>query len=124
MHEIETFFQAYRRTGEASESLAPYYHAPCLTLRADGSFVSLQSKADVESFFQSLADTYRGYRWTKFPFNNFSAVSLGARSVFASMAWEARKSDGSIGKAWGQSYNLVRFDGRWKIVLSTFHVDG
>jgi hypothetical protein len=37
MREIDVFFEAYRRTGEAGESLAIYYHAPCLTLRGNHS---------------------------------------------------------------------------------------
>jgi hypothetical protein len=123
MREIDVFFEAYRRTGEAGESLAIYYHAPCLTLRGDGSFESLQSEAEVTRFFQTLADTYRSYGWAKFPFSDFSASPLGGRSVFATMNWRACTADGNVAKEWRQSYNLVRFGEQWKIVLSTFHVD-
>jgi hypothetical protein len=122
MSEIERFFEAYRNTGESNKSLAPYYHAPCLTLRGDGSFVSLQSVDDVARFFQTLADTFDSQGLVKFPYKDFSAESLGPRSAFVTMTWEALKADGTLGREWRQSYNLVRFGEKWEIVLSTIHV--
>jgi len=32
------------------------------------------------------------------------------------------RGDGTLLKQWRQSYTLVRIDGRWQILLSTFHV--
>ena len=51
-----------------------------------------------------------------------AVVAIGARSLLATMDWVFYRGDETLLKRWRQSYNLVRMDGRWKIVLSTFHV--
>lgn len=38
------------------------------------------------------------------------------------MDWELCRADDSIVRKWCQSYNVVRVDGRWQILVSTFHV--
>ncbi len=60
MNTFEAFFESYRSDWEAARDgnrIAEFYHAPCLTLRADGSFASLQTKDEVARFFQTVADT-------------------------------------------------------------------
>jgi hypothetical protein len=77
---------------------------------------------DVARFFQTLADTFGSQGLVKFPFKDFSSEMLGSRSAFATMTWRACQADGTLGREWRQSYNLVCFDDKWEIVLSTIHV--
>jgi hypothetical protein len=53
---------------------------------------------------------------------NLKVVPIGGRSLLATMDWVFYRGDGTLLKQWRQSYNLVRIDGRWQILLSTFHV--
>jgi hypothetical protein len=36
--------------------------------------------------------------------------------------WELLRADDSVIRKWRQSYNLVRVDGGWQILVSTFHL--
>jgi hypothetical protein len=65
---------------------------------------------DVARFFQTLADTFGSQGLVKFPFKDFSSEMLGSRSAFATMTWRACQTDGTLGREWRQSCNLVRFD--------------
>jgi hypothetical protein len=49
-------------------------------------------------------------------------VTIGGRSLLATMDWVFYREDGTLLKQWRQSYNMVRIDGRWQILLSTFPV--
>lgn len=122
---LEAFFTDYNTAFRTIEGrrIAPFYHAPCLTLRGDGSFLLLRERQDIENFFQKVADTYKSDGYSDGAFSNFSATPLGGRSALATMDWELRRHDGSPIRQWRQSYNLLRTIEGWKIVLSTFHVD-
>lgn len=52
---IEGFFADYNAAFRTIDGrrIAPFYHAPCLTLRGDGSFLLLQTEQDIEDFFPS-----------------------------------------------------------------------
>ena len=50
MQEIAAFFESYRARWEATRDgkvIAQFYHAPCLTLRGDGSFVCLHTADEI-----------------------------------------------------------------------------
>jgi hypothetical protein len=46
---------------------------------------------------------------------------MGGRSVLGTVTWELLRDDGSVVKAWRQSYNLVRVETSWQILASTYH---
>lgn len=122
---VKKFFESYQRVWLATRDgrqIAKFYHTPCLSLRGDGAFVCFNTPEDVAQFFQSAADNYYRQGWERFALEDLSAESLGSRSLFTTMTWQALKSDGILAKEWKQSYNLCRFDKGWEIVLSTFHV--
>ncbi|MGD9764061.1 MAG: hypothetical protein AB7V27_10135 [Candidatus Binatia bacterium] len=106
------------RAGE----LAALYHTPCVTVRADGSVICLQSPPELERFFQTVADTHYedGYRSSHCA--DLEVVPLGTRSVLASVTWSLLRADGSLLKQWRQSYTLIRDAPRWRILASVFHI--
>jgi hypothetical protein len=121
---VRNFLAAYIQAFDARDGnqIAILYHAPCVTVRGDGSIHCLQSRGEVQAFFQQVADTYYrdGYRSSRFM--NLEVVAIGARSALASLEWEMLRGDGTVLRRWNQSYNLVRVEDGWKILVSTFHL--
>jgi hypothetical protein len=126
MDEIAAFFERYRARWEATRDgkvIAEFYHAPCSTLRADGSFVVLQTAMDIASFFQTAADNYHRQGCERWSIKDFFATPLGARGAVVTVNWQPAKADGTLLRDWRTSYNLIRFGRDWKIVLATMHID-
>ncbi|MBI3029903.1 MAG: DUF4440 domain-containing protein [Candidatus Rokubacteria bacterium] len=123
--EVSAFLKEYMEAfGSFSGArIAALYYTPCVTLRADGSIHCLQSRLDIERFFQGVADAYYrdGYRSSRF--TNLDVVPIGGRSTLATVTWELLREDGSVLRQWRQSYNLVRVEKGWQILASTFHVN-
>jgi hypothetical protein len=118
------FFEAYRSVWletRDGQRIANFYHAPCLTLRGDGSFVWLEDHDKAAQFFHTVADTYYRQGWEKIEFRDLAAEPLGSRSILATTTWQASNSAGALLKKWRQSYNLCRFGETWLIVLATIH---
>ena len=122
--EIRGFFEQYTKAFDSIDGnrIAALYCMPTVTMRGDGSIHCLQSRKELARFFQGVADTYYrdGYRSGRF--TNLQVVPIGGRSALATVDWELLRSDGSVIRAWRQSYNVVRVAGGWQILASTFHV--
>ena len=102
--------------------IANLYFVPSVALRGDGSIQCLQSRADVERFFQAALDGYYQDGCRASRFKNLEVVPMGGRSVLATVTWELLREDGGVLKEWRQSYNLVRAEKGWQIFASTYHV--
>jgi hypothetical protein len=102
--EISSYYKAYADAFHARSGtqIADFYCTPCISMRGDASIHCFQSRRS--------------------EIKNLEAVPIGGRSLLASMDWVFYRGDGTLLKEWRQSYNLVRIDGRWRILLSTFHV--
>ena len=105
--DLNRFFEQYNEAFASidGQRIAALYHVPTLTMRADGSIHCLQSREELARFFQGL-----------------EAVPIGGRSALATMDWELLRGDGSVIRAWRQSYNVVRVGTAWEILVSTFHL--
>jgi ketosteroid isomerase-like protein len=121
---VREFFDAYLVAFDAIDGarIAQLYHAPTVTMRADESVHCLQSRDELRQFFQRVADTYyaEGYRSGRY--RVVQTIPIGGRSALVTLDWELLRADHSVIRAWRQSYNLIRHDGGWQIVVSTFHV--
>ncbi len=47
---------------------------------------------------------------------------MGGRSALGTVTWELLREDGSVLRAWRQSYNLARVEGGRQVFASTYHV--
>jgi hypothetical protein len=92
-----------------------------VTVRADGSVHCLQSREELQSFFQKIADTYHQEGSRRSKYVDLEVGAIGSRSALVSLTWELLREDGSTIRRWRQSYNLLRLDQDWKILASTFH---
>ena len=95
---------------------------PGIALRGDGSIEPLQTRAEVERFFQAAVDSYhrdgcRGIQW-----RDPDIVSMGGRSALATVTWDLLRQDGTVLRHWRQSYNLVRVETGWQVFASTYHI--
>ncbi|HSE06684.1 MAG TPA: hypothetical protein VLK35_21230 [Methylomirabilota bacterium] len=102
--------------------IATRYLVPGVAVRADGSVQCLQSRPEVERFFQAAVDSYRGDGCRGIRFKDLDVVTMGELSVLGTVTWELLREDGSVLRQWRQSYNLVRVGGAWQILASTYHV--
>lgn len=50
-----------------------------------------------------------------------AVVSLGKRSMMATVTWELLREGGSILSEWRESYRLVRMGDDWRIFASVNH---
>ena len=122
--EIHGFLTAYNQAFETFDGpkIAPFYHAPCITVRGDGSIHSFQTQSEIEKFFRGVAEKYSSDGYRSGTFYDLHVVPIGGRSVLATLTWEQLREDKSILRKWRHSYNLVRVQGGWKILASTFHL--
>ena len=102
--------------------VAALYHVPGVALRGDGSIQCLQSRAEVEGFFQAALDGYRRDGCRAARFKDLDVVPMGGRSALGTVTWELLREDGGVLRAWRQSYNLARLEGGWQVFASTSHV--
>jgi hypothetical protein len=122
--EVAQFLTSYNEaflTRDASK-IAEYYHVPCVTVRGDGTVHAFQTRAEIEGFFQGVAERYARDGQASARFYDLAVVPIGARSVLATLTWEQLRQDKSVIRSWRHSYNLVRVNDRWQILTSTFHV--
>jgi ketosteroid isomerase-like protein len=121
--QFDSFYKAYADAFHArsGSQIADFYCAPCIAIRSGGSTHWFQSRPQIEEFFQRVADTYYEEGLRRSEAKNLEVVSIGERALLATMDWVFYRGDGTLLKQWRQSYNLVRKDNRWQIVLSTFH---
>ena len=121
---VTAFLKEYIDAFSANDGarIARLYHAPCVTVRADGSIHSFQSDNEIQSFFQRLADTYYRDGCRGWKYENLEVSPLGGRSALATMEWQMQRADGSTIRRWKQSYNFVVVDSRLCILASTFHL--
>ena len=122
--EVRRFFETYATTFASinEAAIAKLYHAPCVTVRGDGSVLCLQTKEELQAFFQKVADGYYREGFRGGPFANLEVVAIGTRSALATMDWEMLREDKTVIRRWRQSYNLLRVGAEWKILAATFHL--
>ena len=124
-NEVRQFLTAYNEAFETFDAprITPFYHVPCITIRGDGSIHSFQARADIETFFRGVAETYSSAGYRSGTFHDLEVVPIGGRSALATLTWEQLREDKSTLRKWRQSYNLVRIGNGWQILASTFHLD-
>ena len=83
--------------------VAALYHVPGIALRGDGSIQSLQSRAEVEGFFQAALDGYRRDGCRAARVKDLDVVPLGGGSALGTVTWELLREDGSVLRTWREA---------------------
>ena len=92
-----------------------------MSVRADGTIQSLATNKDAEDFFPQVIEVWRKEGYHSFTISDFEVVKLGSTSVIVTFTWEMLDINASLIRQWRQSYNLLKNNGQWKVLLSTFH---
>ena len=123
--EIEGFFQRYANAAEALvvDALASFHHAPFLHIHGDGRVECLPTHDAVRKFFLVLSGKYAERDHGGGRFLDLEVKPLGSAAALASLTWEQFKADGSVYRRFRRSYNLLRINTDWKIVVTTAHRD-
>lgn len=92
-------------------------------MRGDGSLHCYRTREEVQNFFKVVADGYYNEGGRSGGYRDLTIEPIDSRSVLASITWQMARTDGKRLRDWRNSYNLVHLDGRWQILLSTFHIE-
>ena len=122
--DVTSFFEAFVDAFGTFDGarVAALYGVPHVALRGDGSIQCVQSRAEIERFFQAALDGYARDGCRACRFTELDVVPLGARGVLGTVTWQLVGDDGRVVKTWRQSYNLVRAAEGWRVFASTYHV--
>lgn len=127
MEELRTLIERYRaaweriirETGDVDE-VNQFFHLPCIFVGADGSISLFGTAEDISTFHRLRLKSFRKGGVVKPKTKDFEVVSLGTHGALVSVSWEQCREDDSIERAWRHSYNAVKTDTGWKILVSTF----
>jgi len=108
-----------RQTGDV-DSLNTFFHLPCIFVGGDGSALLFRARDDISAFHRPRLDLFRKGGVEKPKTKDFDVVPLGSRSALVSVSWELRRAEDSVERAWRHSYNVLRNERGWKILVSTF----
>jgi ketosteroid isomerase-like protein len=121
--DVRGFFEAFVDAFGSFDGarIAALYCVPHVALRADASIQCMQSRAEVERFFQAAVDGYAREGCRACRFTELDVVSLGECGVLGTVTWELLGDDGRVLRTWRQSYNLLRNAEGWRVFASTYH---
>jgi hypothetical protein len=95
---IRQFFEDYARAFESIDGarIATFYHAPTVTMRGDGSIHCLQSREELQRFFQDVVDGYYRDGYRTGGLLSFDVQLIGGRSALATIDWQLLRADGTF----------------------------
>ena len=125
-HGVDRFFDRFVDAFATFDGarVGALYHVPGIALRDDGSVDRIDSREQVERFFQVALDGYWRDGCRRARFRDLAVVPLGGRSVVATVTWELVADDERVLRRWRQSYNLIWAGTEWQVLASTAHLDG
>lgn len=106
---ITSFFDRFVASFAAFDAhqVADLFVAPAVACRADGSLVALPTRQDIEAYYKSALDGYRDAGCRSCAWSDLQTTPMGTKSVAAAVSWRLLHADGSVLKAWRQTYCLV-----------------
>ncbi len=122
--EATAFFDAFVAAFSSFDGVqvVARYAVPGLAIRGDGNVQVLQSRPDLEAFFQQVLDTYHRDGCRACRYRDLAITPIGNRGLLGAVTWDLLRADGSVLKSWRQSYNLAQTSEGWRIVASTEHL--
>ena len=120
---ILSLLERYTTAFDAADAdgITECYHAPCLTIRADGSFHLFEDRDSIGQFFANVVKTYHDEGMESGTYSNLEIHPIGTKCALATMDWKMQRADGSVIREWRQSYNVMELDGTCVFYVSTFH---
>src|SRR5262245_18563554 len=122
MHEdVTKFIESYRDSfGRGAGAVAELYAEPCLIVGTGGVRLN-PTRHDTEKFLAEEDASHRSRDFTRIDIFALDVQPLGAGGALATVRWGyVGACEELFGKA-TLSYNLLRQDGVWKILVETVH---
>ena len=127
MENLQTLIESYRSTWERIvcetgnvDEVNQFFHLPCFFIGPDGSVSLFRVTEDISAFHRPRLKSFQMGGVKKPETKDFEAVSLGTHSALVSVTWVQYREDDSIERTWRHSYNTIKTDSGWKILVSTF----
>lgn len=127
MEELRTLIERYRATWEGIvretgnvDEVNQFFHLPCIFVGADGSVSLFRAAEDISTFHRPRLESFQKGGVKKPRTKDFEVVSLGAHSALISVTWEQYREDDTLERTWRHSYNAIKTESGWKILVSTF----
>ena len=123
IEEAKRFFQNYNEVFDSGDmkAFSKFFCEPFISVRADGSVASMPTNAIAEEFFFKAIEKWKEEGYQYFSTRDYSITPIGSESMLVTFTWEMLDKDRVLIREWCQSYNLLRCDGVWKVITSTFH---
>lgn len=102
------------------ERLAQFYFAPTLMVK-NGSVVSLDTYSDVITHLKTLLASYREHGYKKGNLVGLEVQTMGNLGAFVTVHWIIDHVSGSILRDFKSSYNLFKYEDKWRILATTNH---
>ncbi|NQY21726.1 MAG: nuclear transport factor 2 family protein [Campylobacteraceae bacterium] len=119
------FFRKYGSTFDSwdMDKFSSFFHEPFISIRGDGKSVIMNTKRDAKIFFTRVLNTWKRDGYHKFQTKDYEIINLGEQSILVTFTWQMMNKENVIIRQWRQSYNLVKYNNQWKIIMSTFHIN-
>ena len=122
MHEdVREFIEAYRDAfTRGPRAIAGFYAEPCVTVRSGVARVN-PIHDDTERLFAEVDATYRTRGFTHGDILSLDVQPLGPNAALATVQWAYMGACEELLWKTTFTYNLLRRDGAWKILVQTMH---
>jgi hypothetical protein len=102
------------------DRVAAFYAVPCLMVRA-GDVQVFATRAALHEKLGDLLRVHREQGYGRAQFSDLRARLLDPDLGLATVAWTVFDRRGAVLWRFANTYNLGRFDGQWKVVVSITH---
>lgn len=126
LHEAHGFFKHYGEVFDSGDmqAFSTLFVEPFVSVRADGTVVSMPTHSVAESFFTLALRAWQKEGNRYFNAKDHEITPIGSNSLLVTLTWELLDAERKIIREWRQSYNLLKVSSDWKVLASIFHAVG
>ena len=123
--QAKQFFSQYGSTFDSwdMEKFSSFSNEPFISVRGDGKSIIMNTNNDAKVFFTSVLSKWKKDGYVKFSTKDYEVINLGVKSMLVTFTWQMMGKNNVVIKEWKQSYNLIKKEDTWKIIMSTFHIE-
>lgn len=123
--QAKQFFSQYGSTFDSwdMEKFSSFFNEPFISVRGDGKSIIMNTNNDAKVFFTSVLSKWKKDGYVKFFTKDYEVINLGVKSMLVTFTWQMMGKNNVVIKEWKQSYNLIKKEDTWKIIMSTFHIE-
>jgi ketosteroid isomerase-like protein len=105
-----------------ADAIASFYRVPCLMVRSDGVF-PCEDRERLVAMLRSRLAAHQAQGYERTTADALSANVVGDGLALVTVTWTIRFRD-AASMTFRNTYEVIRLEGRWSIIVSTTHDDG